>query len=114
MKSMRLLYKRFRLFLTLLYCKTFRKNVPVVLYLLLTDRCQMRCRYCFVDHVNTRKEMTTEEVFGIVGSSMIEDIMQGYNGTIFAYGQTGSGKTYTMSGGGPIWESRGIIPRVFT
>jgi type II secretory ATPase GspE/PulE/Tfp pilus assembly ATPase PilB-like protein len=28
----------------------------------------------------------------------VEDVIEGYNGTIFAYGQTGSGKTYTMMG----------------
>lgn len=28
----------------------------------------------------------------------MEDVIEGYNGTIFAYGQTGSGKTYTMMG----------------
>ena len=43
----------------------------------------------------------------------VEDVLKGYNGTIFAYGQTGSGKTYTMFG--PT-KSRldplsGIIPR---
>ena len=27
---------------------------------------------------------------------VVEDIMKGYNGTIFVYGQTGSGKTHTM------------------
>lgn len=42
------------------------------------------------------------------------DFLDGYNGTIFAYGQTGSGKTYTMSGGGSLWEDRGIIPRAFS
>ena len=25
-----------------------------------------------------------------------EDVLDGYNGTVFAYGQTGSGKTFTM------------------
>lgn len=39
--------------------------------------------------------------------------MDGYNGTIFAYGQTGSGKTFTMSGG-DTWDTRGIVPRVFS
>ena len=29
---------------------------------------------------------------------MIENIINGYNATIFAYGMTGSGKTYTMMG----------------
>ena len=26
----------------------------------------------------------------------VEDVLDGYNGTVFAYGQTGSGKTFTM------------------
>jgi Tfp pilus assembly pilus retraction ATPase PilT len=34
---------------------------------------------------------------------VIDNCLDGYNGTIFAYGQTGSGKTYTMSGGDD-WE----------
>ena len=29
---------------------------------------------------------------------MVNDVLQGYNGTIFAYGATGSGKTHTMFG----------------
>ena len=32
----------------------------------------------------------------------IDDVLKGFNSTIFAYGQTGSGKTYTMFG--PHWE----------
>lgn len=44
---------------------------------------------------------------------MIDNCLEGYNGTIFAYGQTGSGKTFTMSGGDK-WEERGIIPRVLS
>jgi kinesin family member 5 len=48
----------------------------------------------------------------MVGRSMIEDIMYGYNGTIFAYGQTGSGKTFTMYGEDIFDESKmGLIPR---
>lgn len=39
-----------------------------------------------------------EEVYAQVGRDAIEDVLNGYNGTIFAYGQTGSGKTYTMFG----------------
>ena len=42
---------------------------------------------------------------------MIEDIMSGYNGTIFAYGPTGSGKTTTMFGNMKDEEQRGVIPR---
>jgi kinesin family protein 3/17 len=31
--------------------------------------------------------------------SLVDNVLDGYNGTIFAYGQTGCGKTYTMMGG---------------
>jgi hypothetical protein len=42
----------------------------------------------------------------------INDVLNGYNGTIFAYGQSGSGKTFTMLGA-DIYdeETKGIIPR---
>ena len=30
--------------------------------------------------------------------SLVENVLDGYNGTIFAYGQTGCGKTHTMMG----------------
>ena len=43
----------------------------------------------------------------------VNDVLQGYNGTIFAYGQTGSGKTYTMMGADIQDDhTRGIIPRL--
>lgn len=29
---------------------------------------------------------------------IVDNVMEGYNGTIFAYGQTGTGKTHTMEG----------------
>lgn len=35
---------------------------------------------------------------------MIDDVLNGYNGTIFAYGPTGSGKTFTMYGDIPEFE----------
>ena len=31
---------------------------------------------------------------------IVNEVLDGYNCTIFAYGQTGTGKTYTMEGGG--------------
>ena len=37
-------------------------------------------------------------VFDVVASPVIEQCLDGYNGTIFAYGMTGSGKTYSMRG----------------
>ncbi len=30
--------------------------------------------------------------------SLVDNVLDGYNGTIFAYGQTGCGKTHTMMG----------------
>ena len=46
--------------------------------------------------------------------SLVESVLDGYNGTIFAYGQTGCGKTHTMMGGTDSEEARGIIPRTFS
>lgn len=49
---------------------------------------------------------------------MVENVLEGYNGTMFAYGQTGCGKTHTMMGPshpkGPEHvseEDRGLIPK---
>ncbi|THD00101.1 hypothetical protein EYZ11_000426 [Aspergillus tanneri] len=49
---------------------------------------------------------------------IVNEMLAGYNCTIFAYGQTGTGKTYTMSGDmtdtlGILSDNAGIIPRVF-
>ena len=53
------------------------------------------------------------EIYNSVGKRIVEDIMAGYNGTIFTYGQSGSGKTYTMYGNDLYDENtKGIIPRV--
>ncbi|KAI7315575.1 hypothetical protein KC315_g11029, partial [Hortaea werneckii] len=38
------------------------------------------------------------DVFDYSIRSTVDDVLAGYNGTVFAYGQTGSGKTYTMMG----------------
>lgn len=46
-------------------------------------------------------------------SPIIDQVLQGYNGTILAYGQTGTGKTYTMSGNPSAPELKGIIPNSF-
>lgn len=43
----------------------------------------------------------------------MDDVVSGYNGTVFAYGQTGSGKTFTMMGSSiDDVENKGIIPRI--
>jgi len=56
---------------------------------------------------------TQKEVFEESAKAVIEDILKGYNGTIFVYGQTSSGKTHTMQGPNiDDPELRGIIPRM--
>ncbi|KAF5856194.1 kinesin motor protein cin8 [Aspergillus alliaceus] len=47
---------------------------------------------------------------------IVNEMLAGYNCTVFAYGQTGTGKTYTMSGDmtdtlGILSDNAGIIPR---
>ncbi|KAJ0406193.1 hypothetical protein P43SY_000377 [Pythium insidiosum] len=54
-------------------------------------------------------------VFDHVARPVVQDLMDGYNATIFAYGQTSSGKTYTMEGASiDDPQLRGIIPRTAT
>jgi len=53
------------------------------------------------------------EVFDYSIRSTVDDVLAGYNGTVFAYGQTGSGKTFTMMGADiDDAEIKGIIPRI--
>ena len=53
------------------------------------------------------------DVFDFSIRSTVDDILNGYNGTVFAYGQTGAGKSYTMMGSDiDDEEQRGIIPRI--
>ncbi|KAI4176041.1 MAG: hypothetical protein LQ343_001323 [Gyalolechia ehrenbergii] len=56
-------------------------------------------------------------VFDDVVTPLLDEMLQGYNCTIFAYGQTGTGKTYTMTGDmsetfGILSDAAGVIPRV--
>ncbi|XP_063916850.1 kinesin-like protein KIF19 isoform X2 [Zophobas morio] len=44
------------------------------------------------------EESTQEEVYEITTSSLVKDVLNGYNATVFAYGATGAGKTHTMVG----------------
>ncbi|CAO3592632.1 unnamed protein product [Absidia cylindrospora] len=54
-----------------------------------------------------------QEVFEYSIKSIVDDVVAGYNGTVFAYGQTGSGKTYTMMGSDiEDTQNKGIIPRI--
>ncbi|KAJ1311796.1 hypothetical protein OPQ81_010261 [Rhizoctonia solani] len=56
-------------------------------------------------------------VYHDIVAPILEEVLNGYNCTLFAYGQTGTGKTYTMQGdlsstltGNPSADA-GIIPR---
>ncbi|KAI8914766.1 P-loop containing nucleoside triphosphate hydrolase protein [Powellomyces hirtus] len=55
---------------------------------------------------------TQDHVFSYAASATIDDVMRGYNGTIFAYGQTGSGKTHTMMGDMENEGMKGLTPRI--
>lgn len=57
------------------------------------------------------------DIFDAVGKTMCDQVLQGFNATIFAYGQTGAGKTFTMQGDEDMENltaaNRGLIPRTF-
>jgi hypothetical protein len=82
-----------------------------------SDRCSISIsknetenREFTFDHVFSPSD-TQESVYRLSAQGIVENVLQGYNGTIFCYGQTGAGKTYTMIGSK---EDPGIIPRVFS
>ncbi|KAF9431547.1 kinesin motor protein cin8 [Entomortierella beljakovae] len=57
-----------------------------------------------------------ECIYNEVVTPILDEVLTGYNCTIFAYGQTGTGKTYTMEGDlrdsfGECSREAGIIPR---
>ncbi|CAM8960478.1 unnamed protein product [Rhodiola kirilowii] len=56
------------------------------------------------------------DIYNQAISPIVNEVLEGYNCTIFAYGQTGTGKTYTMEGGarkknGDFPRDAGVIPR---
>ena len=64
-------------------------------------------------------ETTQERLYAQAVAPMVDEVLQGFNCTVFAYGQTGTGKTYTMTGEIPetkggkleVREMAGVIPR---
>ena len=60
-------------------------------------------------------DTTQERLYESAVSPIVEEVLQGFNCTIFAYGQTGTGKTHTMTGdisaGAGVPEGAGVIPR---
>lgn len=57
-----------------------------------------------------------QEVFQqtFLEQGIIDDVLRGYESTVFAYGQTGTGKTFTMEGELESPEMQGVIPRATT
>ncbi|XP_043842527.1 kinesin-like protein KIF11 isoform X2 [Dromiciops gliroides] len=96
-------------------CDSFRKEISV--------------RTGGMTDKTTRKTYTFDMVFGAstkqidvyrsVVCPILDEVIMGYNCTVFAYGQTGTGKTFTMEGERSpneeyTWEEdplAGIIPR---
>ena len=59
-------------------------------------------------------ETSQDEIYDTIGGPVVDDVLRGYNGTVFAYGQTGTGKTYTMGILDRVTdENAGVIPRAF-
>jgi kinesin family protein 11 len=63
-------------------------------------------------------DTTQERLYSTAVASIVEEVLEGFNCTIFAYGQTGTGKTHTMTGdieldpaGGELAPGAGVIPR---
>ena len=54
---------------------------------------------------------TQQEIYNRAISPIVDEVLQGFNCTVFAYGQTGTGKTYTMEGDISSEDKKGIIPR---
>ncbi len=44
-------------------------------------------------HTHTHTH-TQDDVYNASAKPVVDDFLEGFNGTIFCYGQTGSGKTY--------------------
>ena len=64
--------------------------------------------------INLRNESSKQiDLYEETFRSLVESVLNGFNGTIFAYGQTGTGKTFTMEGIRSNKELRGVIPNSF-
>lgn len=67
------------------------------------NNINIKNNYCFgilfiyLDYVFD-ENCNTKLIYEKVGKSIINDVLNGINGTLFAYGQTSSGKTYTIQG----------------
>ena len=55
------------------------------------------------------KQLGSSEVYQVLGKSVLNNALEGFNCCLFAYGQTGSGKSYSFVGYG---SNKGIVPQV--
>ncbi|KAF9580445.1 kinesin motor protein cin8 [Lunasporangiospora selenospora] len=83
-------------------------NIQVVL------RCRAPSKTYTFDRVFMYSDQ--EVIYSDVVAPTLDEVLAGYNCTIFAYGQTGTGKTFTMEGDlrdnfGECSRDAGIIPR---
>ncbi|RYP81070.1 hypothetical protein DL770_005981 [Monosporascus sp. CRB-9-2] len=78
---------------------------------------------CTINSAEATGTFTFDRVFDMSGRQAdifdysikptVDDILNGYNGTVFAYGQTGAGKSYTMMGTSiEDEEGKGVTPRI--
>uniref|UniRef100_A0A0D9ZTH3 Kinesin motor domain-containing protein n=2 Tax=Oryza TaxID=4527 RepID=A0A0D9ZTH3_9ORYZ len=95
-----------------------KSNTPVVI------SCNERRREVAATQIIANKQIDRtfafDKVFGPASkqkdlfeqsiSPIVNEVLEGYNCTIFAYGQTGTGKTYTMEGGGTRKTKNGELP----
>jgi MoaA/NifB/PqqE/SkfB family radical SAM enzyme len=67
MGALGLLKKRSVLFSKIMEYKLTKKRTPIIAYLLITDRCNLRCRYCFVDCDQKKdRELNTQEWLSLI------------------------------------------------
>ncbi len=50
----------------ILKCRLLKKNIPLAVGWSLTNRCNYRCKYCWIPNVKSN-ELTTEQIFSIIG-----------------------------------------------
>lgn len=56
-------------------------------------------------------DTTQPQVFDVLGTSIVENVLNGFHSTLFAYGQTGAGKTFSLVGKLDNPNLFGLMPR---
>ena len=87
-------------------CVQFTANDPRVIQVSVDD-CPSIFHFDYVFDTQSLQSHVYENTV----DPLIEDVLNGYNATVFAYGQTGTGKTYTMEGCLGDVNEKGIVPR---